>query len=102
MSNQAMNDFKSQVFHILSETLTGQTISYGQLAAQAGFPGYARQVGHLMKSLPKETKLPWHRVVNAQQRISFAENTDGYLRQKEALEAEGWIIVGQKLLNNES
>ena len=54
-----------------------------------------------MKKLPKDTKLPWHRVVNAQRRISFAENTDGYLRQKEKLEKEGWVIVGNKLTLNE-
>ena len=97
MTNQAMEHFKSQVFLILSETLTGECISYGELAKQAGFPGYARQVGQLLKKLPKDTKLPWYRVVNAQKRISFAENTDAYLRQRTKLQEEGWLIVGTKL-----
>ncbi|NLU99668.1 cysteine methyltransferase [Marinomonas sp. UCMA 3892] len=97
-----MDRFKSQVFHILSEIPKGECIAYGELAKLAGFPGYARQVGSLMKNLPNDTKLPWHRVINAQRRISFAENTDGYLRQKEKLEKEGWVIVGSKLAFNKN
>lgn len=100
--NQPIDRFKSQVLHILSEIPKGECIAYGELAKLAGFPGYARQVGSLMKKLPKDTKLPWHRVINAQKRISFPENTDGYLRQKEKLEKEGWIIVGSKLTTNEN
>lgn len=102
MTNQPIDRFKSQVFHILSEIPKGECIAYGELAKLAGFPGYARQVGSLMKKLPKDTTLPWHRVVNAQHRISFGENTDGYLRQKEKLEKEGWVIVGNKLTINEN
>lgn len=102
MTNQPIDIFKSQVFHILSEIPKGECIAYGELAKLAGFPGYARQVGSLMKNLPKDTKLPWHRVINAQRRISFAENTEGYLRQKEKLEKEGWVIVGNKLAFNEN
>lgn len=97
MTNQAIDNFKSQVFLILNSVPAGECIAYGELAAQAGFPNHARQVGAIMKNLPKDTSLPWHRVVNAQRRISFAENTDGYLRQKEKLEQEGWLIVGTKL-----
>lgn len=100
--NQAMTHFKSQVLLVLSEIPYGNCIAYGELARQSGFPGYGRQVGQLMKKLPKDTKLPWHRVVNAQRRISFAENTDGYLRQKEKLEKEGWTIVGNKLTVNKN
>jgi methylated-DNA-protein-cysteine methyltransferase-like protein len=101
VTNQAMDHFKSQVLLILNEIPTGECIAYGELAKLAGFPGYARQVGRLMKILPKDTKLPWHRVVNSQRRISFAENTDAYLRQRAKLEQEGWTIVGTKLTVNE-
>lgn len=102
MTNQAMDYFKSQVLLILNNIPAGEYIAYGELAKLAGFPGYARQVGHLMKTLPKDTKLPWHRVVNSQRKISFAENTDAYLRQRTKLEKEGWIIVGTKLTVNEN
>lgn len=95
-----MDHFKSQVFLILYSIPEGECIAYGELAKLAGFPGYARQVGSLMKNLPKDTNLPWHRVVNSQRRISFPENTPGYVRQKEKLEQEGWTIVGTKLMTN--
>jgi len=101
VTNQAMDHFKSQVLVILNEVPSGECIAYGELAKQAGFPGYARQVGRLMKTLPKDTKLPWHRVVNSQRKISFAENTDAYIRQRTRLEQEGWIIVGTRLTINE-
>jgi len=101
VTNQAMDHFKYQVLLILNEVPIGECIAYGELAKQAGFPGYARQVGRLMKHLPKDTKLPWHRVVNSQQRISFAENTDAYIRQRTRLEQEGWTIIGTKLIVNE-
>lgn len=101
VTNQAMDHFKSQVLVILNEVPSGKCIAYGELAKQAGFPGYARQVGRLMKTLPKDTKLPWHRVVNSQRKISFAENTDAYIRQRTRLEQEGWIIVGTRLTINE-
>ena len=101
VTNQAMDHFKSQVLLILNEIPIGECIAYGELAKLAGFPGYARQVGRLMKILPKDTKLPWYRVVNSQRRISFAENTDAYLRQRTKLEQEGWTIVGNKLTVNE-
>ncbi len=97
LTNQAMTHFKSQVFLILHQSQTGECFSYGEIAKLAGFPGYARQVGQLLKKLPKDTKLPWYRVVNAQKRISFAEGTDAYIRQKEKLESEGWLIMGGKL-----
>lgn len=101
VTNQAMDHFKSQVFFILNSVQKGECIAYGELAKLAGFPRHARQVGFLMKTLPKDTKLPWHRVVNSQRRISFAENTDAYTRQRKKLESEGWIIVGNKLMTNE-
>lgn len=99
-TNQAMDEFKSQVFQILHQTQAGECVSYGEIAKQAGFPGYARQVGYVLKSLPKDTMLPWYRVINAQGRISFAEGTDAYLRQKQHLEAEGWLIIGLALQTN--
>ncbi len=67
----------------------GHTTSYGALAKAAGLPGYARYVGQILKKLPKDTKLPWHRVVNAQDRISFPESSEAFLRQKSYLESEG-------------
>lgn len=102
VTNQAMTHFKSQVLIILNNIPSGHCITYGELAKQAGFPNHARQVGTLLKSLPKNTKLPWYRVVNAKHHISFVEGSDAYERQRQKLEAEGWVIVGNKLTVNEN
>ncbi|MCV2402847.1 MGMT family protein [Marinomonas sp. C2222] len=102
MTNQAINGFKSQVLIVLNNIQEGQCIAYGELAKQAGFPNHARQVGTLLKNLPKDTKLPWHRVVNAKHHISFIEGSEAYERQKQKLEEEGWVILGNKLTVNEN
>jgi methylated-DNA-protein-cysteine methyltransferase-like protein len=44
--------------------------TYGQVARMAGLPGQARQVGYALSALENGSRIPWHRVVNAQGRIS--------------------------------
>ncbi|ADZ91313.1 MGMT family protein [Marinomonas mediterranea] len=101
MTNQEQQDFKSQVFLLLSSSDAGDIFSYGQLAKLAGAPRHARLVGRILRELPKKSTLPWHRVINARKMISFPENSEAYNRQRERLEAEGWVITGQKLLTKE-
>lgn len=97
-----MDDFKSKVLFVLSHLTVGEVISYGELAQQSGRPRNARQVGQLLKRLPSNTQLPWYRVVNSKKQISFTEGSDAYRRQKAALEQEGWIIRGQRLIAKET
>ena len=67
----------------------GRVATYGQVAALAGFPGHARQVGYALNSLPHRSDLPWHRVINAKGEISIrAEPVYGRV-QRALLEAEG-------------
>ncbi|MBT1073411.1 MGMT family protein [Geobacter chapellei] len=44
--------------------------TYGQVARLAGIPGGARQIGYALSALPYGSAIPWHRVVNAQGKIS--------------------------------
>jgi methylated-DNA-protein-cysteine methyltransferase-like protein len=44
--------------------------TYGQIARLAGMPGQARLVGYALSSLNDRLPVPWHRVVNAEGRIS--------------------------------
>jgi methylated-DNA-protein-cysteine methyltransferase related protein len=92
-----MDEFNLRIYSILDALPTGETISYGELAKQSGFKGYARQVGQLLKQLPKDSALPWFRVINSKNEISFPIDSDAYLRQKEHLEKEGWRVVGKKV-----
>lgn len=68
----------------------GRVATYGQVAALAGLPGRARQVGYALAALPDGSDVPWHRVVNARGEISprTAGTAPGAI-QRVLLEAEG-------------
>lgn len=76
----------------------GQISSYGAIAKAAGLPGYARYVGAVLKGLPKDTKLPWHRILNAQKRISFPPSSQAFKEQKKRLEEEGLTIINDRVV----
>lgn len=59
-----MLSFKERVLQIVSQIPKGRVVSYGQVAAGAGSPRAARQVGGILAALPDDTKLPWWRVIN--------------------------------------
>lgn len=97
MTKSTMDDFNLRIYSILGALHTGETISYGELAKQSGYKGYARQVGSLLKQLPKDSTLPWFRVINSKHEISFPIDSEAYLRQKNHLENEGWRVIGKKV-----
>ncbi len=67
----------------------GQVASYGGIARRAGLPRRARLVGHALKVAPDSLKLPWHRVLNAQGRISLPAGSKAHRLQRRLLEGEG-------------
>ena len=82
--------FDSSVWDAVSCIPHGRLATYGQIADLIGAYGCARQVGWALRRLPLPSNVPWHRVVNAQGRISMSlsrEGTDWI--QRELLLAEG-------------
>ncbi|HEX5725588.1 MAG TPA: MGMT family protein [Longimicrobiaceae bacterium] len=80
----------ARIYAVVRRIPAGCVATYGQVAALAGLPGHARQVGYALHALPEHTALPWHRVVNAQGRLSTAKAfPGGGLVQRFRLEAEG-------------
>ena len=71
--------------------------NYGQIARIAGLGRRARLVGYALHSAPQELDLPWHRVINAQGKISFPKDTESYRRQRSLLEAEGVVFLGDRV-----
>jgi methylated-DNA-protein-cysteine methyltransferase-like protein len=68
----------------------GRVATYGQIATLAGLRGHARQVGYAMAALRAGTTVPWHRVINAQGKVSARRgDTGGRPRQRRLLEREG-------------
>jgi methylated-DNA-protein-cysteine methyltransferase-like protein len=94
MPSQTLKQMIWQVVYSIPE---GEVMSYGQIAKLCGYPGYARYVGSVLKQLPEDTQLPWHRVINAQGRLSFPPDSSSFDRQKARLEAEGWCLDGSKV-----
>ena len=60
-----MREFREAVLALVARIPAGRVATYGQIALMAGFPRRPRQVGMVLKGLPEDTELPWHRVVNA-------------------------------------
>jgi methylated-DNA-protein-cysteine methyltransferase-like protein len=70
----------------------GRVATYGQVAALAGYPGHARQVGYALHGLPEGSDVPWQRVINARGEVSLraAPGREGY--QRHLLEEEGILF----------
>lgn len=75
----------------------GKVATYGQVAQMAGVPGAARLVGRCLSQLPKDTQLPWFRVINASGRISLPVGSDGYLKQVGLLQEEGVAVLNGRI-----
>src|SRR5689334_17426838 len=75
----------------------GRVTTYGQLATAAGFPRAARLAGFALKNTPPKMKLPWHRVLNAQGKISFPPRSTAWREQKKRLESEGVAFISGRV-----
>ncbi|MFC3116441.1 MGMT family protein [Cellvibrio fontiphilus] len=95
MGNKDSN--REAIYLALMNIPPGKVVTYGQLAALAGLPGAARLAGTLLCGLPEHTHLPWHRVINAQGKISLPESSPAYAEQKRRLQAEGVEFKNQKI-----
>jgi methylated-DNA-protein-cysteine methyltransferase-like protein len=78
-----------RIYAVVRRIPRGRVSTYGWVAELAGVPGAARQVGYAMAALPAHTTVPWHRVINAQGRVSIRSGGDPRLEQRFLLEAEG-------------
>jgi methylated-DNA-protein-cysteine methyltransferase related protein len=84
-----MTSFKEQVIAIIKIIPRGKVASYGQIAAIAGSPQAARQVGQILRHYSNSEKLPWWRVINNVGHISIKENLYATAEmQKKLLERE--------------
>lgn len=83
---QPDSEFRRAVEYYMAQVPAGQVTTYGDLAALAGHPHAARQVGGMAHY--GDEKLPWHRLVNR-----FGGLASGYYGGREAqaehLAAEG-------------
>jgi methylated-DNA-protein-cysteine methyltransferase related protein len=78
--------FFRRVYAIVRRIPRGRITSYGAIARALGVPRGARTVGWALSACPNG--VPWHRVVNAQGKISWRP-TAGYALQRTLLRREG-------------
>ena len=93
-----MSQFHDDVYATVRMIPEGRVMTYGDIAAYAGHPGAARQVGGIAHFGP--TDIPWHRVVNR-----HGDCASGYYGGKEgharALQAENIEIEDYRIRNFE-
>jgi methylated-DNA-protein-cysteine methyltransferase-like protein len=96
-TEQKSPDFVRNVWKVVCGIPKGHVLTYGEVARLAGRPNGARRVTQAMRLAPRKLKLPWHRVINAQGKISIPEDSPGYVMQKDRLEAEGVVFLHGKI-----
>lgn len=84
---------KERVWQVVAAIPRGRVATYGQVAQLAGMPQQSRLVGTILSRLPSGTRLPWHRVINSQGRIS----NPNAARQKDRLAAEGVTLISGRV-----
>ena len=88
---------RSAIYQVVRSIPKGKVCTYGQVAALAGLARAARLVGHVLRGLPKGTQLPWHRVINAQGKLSLPEDSPSYAEQRKRLQEEDVCFVGNRV-----
>ena len=81
--------FNQRIWQIVAAIPSGSVSTYGEIARKAGMSRAARRVGYALRGLPPATRIPWHRVVNSQGRISLPESSESHAIQRDRLEQEG-------------
>ncbi|MTV24249.1 MGMT family protein [Nitriliruptoraceae bacterium ZYF776] len=75
------------VVRVVAATAPGEVLTYGEVAAEAGWPGAARAVGRVLRDHPGV--LPWWRVVTATGRLVPGAEVE----HARALRAEGVALT---------
>lgn len=89
--------YQEKFWQVVSLIPPGSVATYGQVAEMAGLPRMARAVGRTLSQLPKDTSLPWFRVINAKGEISFPKDSPAYQRQRSLLEEDGIVFMNGKV-----
>lgn len=88
---------REQIWQVVAAIPRGAVASYGQVARLAGLPRRARLVGRTLRDLPEGSRLPWHRVVNANLGLSPRGNPEAIAVQRARLEEEGVTFSGARV-----
>lgn len=93
------SEFTKKVMQHIRKIPPGKVATYKQIAELAGKPHGSRGVAWVLHSCSTTFKLPWHRVLNSQGKISFPKKTHNFREQKRRLEKEGVDFISEDGLN---
>ena len=82
----------ARIYAVTRRIPRGRVATYGQVAALAGLPGHARQVGYALHAMATEQAVPWHRVINARGEVSRRSDPGDDIPQRVFLEREGVVF----------
>jgi len=82
-----MQESSKRIIAVIRGIPKGHVLSYGEVARRAGLGNGARMVARILHSSSEKRKLPWHRVVNSQGKISLTG--EAYDLQRVLLQSEG-------------
>ncbi len=87
-AGRVSSPFTRRVVAVLRALRPGEVVTYGEVAAEAGFPGAARAVGALLAVAAHD--VPWWRVVTASGRLVPGHEKE----HARLLRAEGVAVRG--------
>lgn len=94
---EADHAFKEKIYQLVAQIPQGRLMTYGQLAALAGKPRGAWEVGQIAHYGPED--LPWHRVVNKQGGLASGWPHGGRDAHKALLEVEGVEVTSDYIVD---
>lgn len=86
-----MPSFERRVLRVLRSLVPGEVVTYGEVAAEAGFPKAARAVGNYLRMT--DQAVPWWRVVDSTGRLvpGFEQEHAKRLRAEGVAVADGHV-----------
>lgn len=91
-ADESRSPFDAAIAAVLRATKPGDVLSYGEVAAEAGYPGAARAVGGVLQRV---ADLPWWRVVTASGRLipHDPERHAEHLAQEGVICRDGHVVM---------
>jgi methylated-DNA-protein-cysteine methyltransferase-like protein len=91
----ASSDSYARIYAVVRKIPRGRVTTYGTVARLAGLAGQARLVGYALHAASAASPIPWHRVINAQGKLSLErDGKSSGTTQRLRLEREGVRVNG--------
>lgn len=95
--NNRRSTVYERIYAAVRKIPKGRVATYGVIAKVSRCSG-PRQVGYALHAIPDDRgNIPWHRVINAQGKISLPKGTESHEMQRQMLEGEGVVFEQGKI-----